>query len=178
MRLPLLALTVVLIAALTACVPAPSRFRPEITMAPVEAPLFASDAEALAAAEEVYREYVKVSEAIVAEGGADPDRIRNLSSPSWFKSQLETYESIRLSERRTSGPSTIEELKLQVWDGSQLVAYACHDFSAVQILDAAGNVVTTDRERFATFLVSLELDGQRFRVSDSQLWQSGDSCSS
>jgi hypothetical protein len=53
--------------ALGACGPDPSRGRPTATPAPTSTALYASDEEALAAAEEVYREYLDVVYRVLVE---------------------------------------------------------------------------------------------------------------
>jgi hypothetical protein len=175
MRLLRLTLPIALLALLSACVPTPAA-APTPTDAATEAPLFATDEEALAAAEEVYREYVEVSELIVTQGGSEPERIRPFVGDAWYESQLETYEELRLAGRHTSGPSEIVDFQLQAREGTELRAYACHDFANVKAVDASGADVTPDRPRYAVFLVSFELRGQGQLVTGSQLWEAVDRC--
>ena len=66
-------LTVAVLFALAGCVPSDSQ--PSAAPSPSATPVFASDAEALAAAEKAYAAYLKVSDEIANDGGKDPDRI-------------------------------------------------------------------------------------------------------
>ena len=175
MRLPLLALAALLV--LTACGPAPGRFRPEPTVAPVDAPLFSSDAEALAAAEEVYREYSAIADQVAADGGRAPERLRPLSTESWYEAQVETYSVVRESGRYAQGSKPVVDLEIQRWGETQVIAYVCHDYSAFVLLNQDGSVVPSDKPPFATFTVSFLLVSGSLRIDETRLWRAGDSCS-
>ena len=64
-----LALGLALAACSTGGTPLPPAPSPSVT------PVFASDEEALAAAKDAYTAYLKVSDQILVDGGANPDRI-------------------------------------------------------------------------------------------------------
>ncbi|MEP6843257.1 MAG: hypothetical protein ABJA11_07030, partial [Pseudolysinimonas sp.] len=58
-------------------------------------PVFASDAEALAAAEKAYAAYLKVSDQILNEGGEDPTRLLGVATSSAYDTESKGYSSAR-----------------------------------------------------------------------------------
>ena len=169
MRLPPLALTLAVLLTLTACVPAPNQSRQEGTVAPTDAPLFASDAEALAAAEEVYREYSVVADQ-VAEG-RDVQDLAKFVTNEWLEQETLTYLSLREEQKRLVGQSTIRSINLQSFADNRVVIYVCHETSNIRVIDASGADVTpADRPPTATLQVTLTVDESRLLISDSELW--------
>ena len=169
MRLPLLALAVVL--ALTACGPAPGRFRPEATVAPVDAPLFSSDAEALAAAEEVYREYVKVSDE--ARSTSNLDDLRPLVTSAWFEEEARVRADFDSRGVRLVGESNVSSIDLQSYNASSVKLYACHVTEGVRLIDSSGTDITPeDRPTEGLLLVTLLVLDESLRVDGSELWSS------
>lgn len=174
MRLPLLAMTLVAVAVLAACGPAPGRFRPEMTVAPVDAPLFASDAEALAAAEEVYREYFAV-----ANGGgtsADIETLRPYVSESWLQVELDGRRDFEARGVRVEGQPNLLWMRLQQHEAGGVKAYVCLDLSPARLLDSAGlDVTPEDRGQEALLLVTLVQFEHDLVIDGSALWSK--SCS-
>ena len=97
-------------------------------------PLFASDEEALAAAEEAYAAYLAMSDEIAGDGGADPERIAPFVTTERLRDEL---DSVRRLLARTgftqSGATTFDPLTASssVDDGAARSSfYACWDASA------------------------------------------------
>jgi hypothetical protein len=138
-----------LAAALGGCTQ-PTRLPPPEPSAAVE-PLFASDEEALAAATAAYEEYLAVSNAILQDGGREPERLLELVSAEVFETELEGFELFLQNDWRATGSTELEAIALQqVFDSGsgavELVAYVCTDVSSNGVVDAEGvSQVSPDR---------------------------------
>ena len=160
MRTGPLIVTAAVLLALTGCVPDGSHSATSPT--PSATPVFASDAEALAAAEKAYAAYeskVDLSLQAVADAG-----LATVATGDALESALASVESFRSSGRVQRGVSQITKVKsadlspLTVAGRSNDVAqiYACLDVSAVSVLDSTGIVVSqVGRQTVFPTLVSL-----------------------
>jgi hypothetical protein len=153
---------------------------------PTAAPLFASDEEALAAAEEAYRAYTSVVDSILIEKGKDSARILKVATPEVADLQYEGFETAAQTGLRSTGGTTFDSTELQHYDSNSpdglsiVTIYVCVDISAVDILDESGNsVVNADRKdripREVTFDSSPE-SSSGLIVSDIQIWTGEDFC--
>jgi hypothetical protein len=138
-------------------------------------PAFASDAEALKAATDAYAAYLKMSDTIAHDGGANPERIKPYVTKSWLPRELEGFAKLRSSGRHQTGWTNFSRVKLQGWHETnkqaEIEIYTCSDSSPTEIVDAAGRTVTpADRKTsvpsVATFVgivtsrqIHLELTG-------------------
>jgi outer membrane murein-binding lipoprotein Lpp len=131
-------------------------------------PLFASDADALAAATKAYGAYLKMSDTISQEGGADPERLAPLVTTEWLKKEIHSYETFAASDRRQIGEAAVRNAILQnVDDRAQTVTtYFCTDISNAHFVDSEGvDVTPTSRQG----LVSLEVMLKAVTASDAEL---------
>lgn len=159
-------LTLTALLTLTACGPGESRPHATPTPSGTDASGFASDEDALAAAEAVYREYLEVSDGI-----PDWDRLSELATPEVIASDKETHASLVEQGRHVEGQTTLASFSLQSYDGSQLTAYACLDIAAVRVIDETGiDVTPSDRPDRAILDVTFILDNMQFLLSESNLW--------
>jgi len=119
---------------------------PTLPPTPTSTPIFASEEEALAAAEEAYAAYLEMSNLIASEGGVNPERIAALVTDERLIDELRGFETLRELQVHTSGRDTFETIELQRFDqtddGAEVVLYVCWDASAVRVLDATGADVT------------------------------------
>jgi hypothetical protein len=161
------AAAVVLVAALsaTACTPPPE---PPRTPAPSSTPLFASDEEALAAAEAAYAAYQTTEDLILAEGGANGERIIPFAVRDALEAAIEGFETYQAKGYRSVGAIRFKFLNLQstALDGTVgrdvVIAYVCLDFSGSDVLDANGqSVVRAGRPIHQQFQVSFDRDAGR-----------------
>jgi hypothetical protein len=179
------ALSTVLSAALmlTGCVrtSAPDPVSPT----PRATPVFANEAEALAAATAAYAAYVKVSDEILADGGKNPERIEQVAKGAALRAALSGYKKFRTEELRSVGLSKIDHVTIQRFSGSSangedLVSiYACLDVSSVEVLDKSGaSVVSPQRPARQPFQVSEDWDKvkQLLVVSSREPWADGEVC--
>jgi hypothetical protein len=136
------------IAALASCssdpgeMPVPS---PSVT------PVFASEEEALAAAEKLYGDYVAYANALGQSGWADPSGFEEYVRGEALEEELETATSFRNKGWIQVGDATFDTLQLQQLEdaGERYVAisiYVCSDVSTVDVIDPTGaSVVSADR---------------------------------
>lgn len=147
----------------TAPMPAPT---PSVTVAP--APLFESDEEALAAAEEVYREYLAI-----VDSGVDLQAIRDLATSDTVERERATRDELEALGRHLEGTTVLRSMSLQRFDGNELTSYVCLDLSGVRVRDGLGADVTpTTRPDLLTLEVIFVTRNGRFVIAESTLWSS------
>ncbi len=120
---------------------------PDPTPEATAEPLFASDEEALAAAVEVYEEFLAVTDQILQEGGAEPERLEPLVSPDLYESELAGFEDFASSGARLVGSSSITASELQQRspgsdpDSEEVIAYFCVSSEDTDVVDASGSSI-------------------------------------
>lgn len=145
------------------------------------APVFASDEEALEAAVAAYEQYLAVSDQIAADGGANPERLKDLVTPEWYEKEVEVFEKIASAGMSQVGATTVGTVELQRAGLSsemvEIVVYACTDFSATSWVNSEGHDVTpTARQLRSTFQLTFVGNGSRdLKLDGSEPW-SGSSC--
>jgi hypothetical protein len=154
---------------------------------PTAAPLFASDEEALAAAEEAYRDFLGMSDQILNEGGVDGDRIYQAASSALAALEIEGYEEAKLQGLKTTGSSSFEKAVLQQYDsrsnsGVEIVSiYVCTDRSGVDVVDSRGesivNPARQDRKPHEVFFDHNESTSSQLIVSSVEEWTGTSTCS-
>ena len=147
------------------------------------APLFASDEEALAAAEEAYAAYLAVSDTITADGGANVGRIDSVVSPSLqsaVHASLRKYEDRNL---RTTGQSNFDTATLQRSETdsagvARVGIYVCLDVTNVRVISADGSDATpVDRVNRLPLAIDFISTGQGSLVMDgSDSWTGENFC--
>jgi hypothetical protein len=129
------------------------------TPQPSSTPVFASDEEALAAAEAAYAEYLRVSDLVAQDGGKEPERLISLVTADWYPKEQESFARFAASGNRQVGSTSFKNFELQQATdlgagAAEIVIYLCSDSSGTSFLDANGvNVTPSDRQT----LVSLEV---------------------
>lgn len=129
---------------LSGCVP--SDPLPTLPPTPTSTPVFASEEEALAAAEEAYAAYLEVSNEVGETGGTDPERIEPYVTPERMEAELRGAQALQSSGLRLVGASQFETIALQMVDAvgeeTEVVFYACWDGSRSRVIDSSGADVT------------------------------------
>jgi len=148
-----------LVVALAGCAPEDPRVQPPPT--PTVEPLFASDEEALAAAEEAYAAYLAMSDEITGDGGANPDRIVPFVTSDRLAEELDGFKVFSDNGLHTVGRTLFEPLGLQRTDLVEVVFYACWDASAIQLLDVHSQDATPSNrpDRLKMEVVLEAIDG-------------------
>ena len=160
----------------SAPVPAPSN-----TSAPETPPVFASNEDALAAAEAAYAEYQQMSSEIAHEGGSSPERITDFTTGAVLESELGTYRRMATDGLHLVGDLAFDSFSLQSanLESGDVVAYVCLDVTDTDVIDAAGaSVVPSERPNRYPLQVSLFHDSssKRLFVEKSDSWSGSNFC--
>jgi hypothetical protein len=130
---------------LSGCVQQPSPPIPSST--PTNTPVFATAADALAAARTAYRDYLAVSAVVAGDGGKHPERIGSVVGPAWLPTELSGFKDLARKKLRLVGVSTFSVFSLQDREdepnGLAVVhVYVCEDVGPTRVLNSAGHDVT------------------------------------
>ena len=160
----LFAVTAALAVVMCGCVPEEPLPSAAPTSTRGEAP-FATDDDALAAAQKTYEEFMAVANQIMAEGGASPERLDAIAAPELAAAEKEGIDDFAARKLTVDGSSTVSAAKLQSYtpdakDGLAIVrAYFCINVSAVDVLDENGaSAVQPTRPDTTPFEVVFDLD--------------------
>jgi len=169
---------------LVACVPDDEPVRPDPS--PTASPIFASDEEALAAAEAALTAYFEVSDAILRDGGLGSDRLESVSTDDVFSVEKAGHQQLIDRKWHSVGSTTVDTISLQVFDpyaasGAELVTiYACVDISNVDVLDESGVSVISPSRQVRTpfeFGFTETASGSRLlELSRKEAWSGDDFC--
>jgi len=166
-QLPLILVIGVLL--LAGCVPQPAE--DPVEPAPSNTPVFASEEEALAAAVAAYEDYLKVSDAIAADGGANPERLKDLVTEEWYEKEVEVFQIIGDAGFHQAGRSSSRNAELQQYNEDQVIINVCADASETTYVDLNGVDVTSDeRATLVTNEVLFEVDQGDLVLVSSTPW--------
>ena len=172
--LRLLAALVLVLApfALVGCVP---DGQPEPSPTASETAVFASEEEALAAAEEVYGHYLATLDAIFEDGGENPERLLEYASPEVFEQEAPGFELFRSSELTGIGNASFT-MTLQSYEPSgSVITYVCDDISGTDVVDRTGaSVVPADR--VSRYSNEVRIEGDPLKVVRRLPWAGTDAC--
>lgn len=154
--------TGVILAALVGCVP-------QSTPEPTPTPLFASEAEAFAAAEDVYRAYNDALNVRLGGGVAsDPHSfLTGLALEADIDAQ-NLFQSSGVRAVGTTALSSFRGLEASIETANPvIVAHVCIDVSQLRVVDANGRDVTpADRGDIVAQTVKLFHVGQDLKIAD------------
>jgi len=176
---PLLA-TAALLVALAGCVPTS---HPSTSPSASATPVFASDAEALAAAEKAYAAYLKVSDEIGHDGGNDPDRIASTVTTDRLAIEKRGSKALQDHGLHTAGLTTFSNGSLEQVTSSgreiEVAFYACWDANGVRVLDSAGRDVTPPgrvNQRTLEVVVTTVRGNLPLVLESDDAWSGNSSC--
>ena len=173
---PLLLIPIVAVA-LVAC-STQATPKPESTQAASEKPLFATDEEALAAAQAAYANYLEVSDQIARDGGANPERLKGLISNELYYSQLETYSTAASNGLKAVGNSTFNRFELQKRNSNTLTNYVCLDVSNIRVVDGTNSDRTPeDRPNILPLELTWSEESGVLVLQTSDVWSGTNFCS-
>jgi hypothetical protein len=147
--------------ALTACTPPADGHNP--SPSPSVTPLFSSDEEALAAAEEAYAAYQRVEDEVLGSGGKDEGQIETVAVGDALEAALTGFADYRAEGYRSTGSVSFDSMTLQQYsrDSSEsndvVTAYVCLDFTNQDVLGPTGvSVVAINRPLRQGFEVAFD----------------------
>lgn len=154
---------------------------PTLPPEPTSTPIFASEEDALAAAEEAYAAYLEMSNLISSEGGVEPERIAPFVTEDQLADELDGSAYLESNQIRTVGASVLNQVELQQYDEldayAEIVFYACVDVSGVRVLDSAGQDVTpSERAPTIALEVVVQAGTEEVLVADSAQWPDSGFC--
>lgn len=157
------------------------------TSTPTSTPVFASEADALAAAEAAYKAYLKVSDQILMDSGKNPERLLAVATKSVLEEESEGFSQAAAKHWRSTGGTTVTGVKTESYSPTAkfgqpvITVYACVDVSKVGFLDSRGrSVVAPDRPDvtpFETSFQSSSAGSSELILSKEDLWLGADFCS-
>lgn len=150
---------------------------------PTPTPVFASEEEALAAAEAAYAAYQAAVDDILTDGGVAPDRIDSVATRDAAKVEKDGFGQFSAKGYRSIGTTKFDSVLIESYDpdapeGLDIVrVYLCSDVSGVDVLDASGaSVVSPDRPVRTSFQVGFDLVGSKLFVSSRDVWNGSSAC--
>jgi hypothetical protein len=168
-------------ALLTACTPsAPVRHETKTPMpSPSATPIFASDAEALAAAVAVYKKFETVSDAIGHDGGANPERIKPYVSDEGYEFELKSAQKLQAEHAHGVGDTVLNNAILQSRDETggwaTVTIYVCEDISQVDRIGPDGkSLVEASRGDYIKYQAVFQGRSATTLVLHSNSFWSGD----
>ena len=174
-------LALALALALSGCVSADPAVTPQPQASAT--PLFASDAEALKAAEEAYAAYLKVSDQITSRGAATPDSIEPYVTKAQLAKEIQGFQTVSSRKLHTSGMTRFDNSQLKQYSSSpttRVSLYLCSDATDVRLMDEAGFDVTPDsridRQAFEVDFISASMTKSTLVLSRSEPWSGTDIC--
>ncbi len=160
--------------------PAPE---PTPTPSPTATPVFASDEEALAAAEKAYADYLAMSDLIFGEGGRESERLEAVATDAIVELESEAFAEVERNGWRSEGTTKFDSVTLQAatysdWSATSVTIYACSDVSGLDVIDASGtSIVAADRPVRQPFeLTFVGGDEQRLLLDEKELWEGAGVC--
>lgn len=166
---------------LTGCTDAPRI--PPADPTPTDAPLFSSDEEALAAATEVYEEFLSVAASILQDGGSDPERLEPLVSDEVWEIERAGFAQAQQQGLRLVGQNKVIASELQqvfsTETGTEVVAYFCVSNADTDVIASDGSSVSDpDRRTELTFEVVILHSPGAQQVVRNEPWEGGTICDS
>jgi hypothetical protein len=155
------------------------------TSAPSVAPVFASDAQALAAAEKAFTGYLAASDTVAHEGGEDINQLSTWDTAAQFARDKKTFSRMQAAGEHTIGSSTFSRITLQSNDSLAgrkvlVVIYGCLDISQTHLFDRSNQDISARRITVVPLVVSFtnQSSSQHTLLLDrSVTWQGTNFCS-
>jgi hypothetical protein len=149
---------------------------------PSGTPVFASDEEALAAAEEAYQRYLDVSNKVGQDGWTDAKLFTEVSRGPALEGDLTAASDLQKNGYRQVGELTFDSLALQQYransPGQVLISvYLCLDVTEVDVIDTSGHsVVGVERPERQPLEVDIDDRENELKVSRSEPWSGTSFC--
>ncbi|WP_157509752.1 hypothetical protein [Leifsonia sp. Root4] len=148
------------------------------------APLFASDEEALAAAEEAYGAYQAAFDSVSASGGAEVDALETVASGVALERARSSAADLLAAGARGIGDTSFSIHKVQSMEyaspaETRIALYVCDDVSGADLLDAKGDsLVLPDRPTLVPFEIVLAATERGLLIlAEKNFWAGESYCS-
>lgn len=170
--------------ALTGCTPEPAP-RASETSVPTDAPVFASDEEALAAATEAYATYLAAGDAAEEAGTPSREHFLSLSSGEAHESDLSVAASFDEKGWKQVGSTSFDSMTIQSAEINEdekleIRVYVCLDVTNSDIVDSSGvSVSQSDRPLrmpLAVAFVGTDQSNDHFQMTESRVWSGSNFC--
>ena len=169
---------------LAGCAPEPAPQASQTT-APTDAPVFASDAEALAAATEAYAAYLAASDVSGEAGTSSREHFLSLSSGEAHEQELTITETFDEKGWKQIGTTTFDSMEVQssgrnAKERWEVRVYVCLDVTNSDIVDSSGSSVSkVDRPLRmpleVAFVDTVE-NHAHLQLSESRVWSGSNFC--
>jgi hypothetical protein len=173
-----------LLFSLVGCVQQPRAILP--TSSPSVAPVFKSDADALAAAKKTYDGYLAITDTVGKEGGMGSGRIATWVTTTWFPAESKSWSTFALTGNRFEGSTTYDSFDLQQRSQNSngvvdIYVYVCADIVKTRLLDSSGRDITA-AGRANVFPLVVEFKGtaahpREVLLAGSEPWSGKTFCS-
>ncbi|MGA0566486.1 hypothetical protein ACO2Q7_04075 [Rathayibacter sp. KR2-224] len=178
-RMPAAAFAALIALSLAGCTPSNPTPTPSPTA--TRSPLFASDEEALKAATDAYAAYLKVTDEVLASGGAEREAFRQVSTGDAFKKAVSDADEFKRNSAHTVGYTKFDSARLSFYKPALKIPvsiFVCDDVSNVDVVDSHGtSVVSGDRKTRTPWQVWFQASSNsRLVVVDRMLWTGQDYC--
>ena len=162
---------------------------PTPTPTPTDAasePVFASEEEALAAAEELFAKYVAASDLMGTSGGNDLSGFEGILTENQLADETDQANDLLAAGKRLVGSNAFFEFRLQQLDQSDpphvyLQAYLCADLSNVKYVDAQGVETSPSPDAVHLPIEAIFVDAPdeptRLLIEDVRSWTGENYCS-
>jgi hypothetical protein len=174
--LPLLLITLVLLLitlVLAGCTQPDPMPTPPPT--PSAAPVFASDEEALAAAEEAYGKYLAAADEVIRGGGSHPELVEPYLSAELYERDRQSFAQFAENGWFGVGAASFE-MQLQGYNAETVTTYVCDDFSQTDVLNRDGqSVVAPGRQIRVPNEVEFSI-ADDLRIVRKELWNGDGVC--
>jgi hypothetical protein len=148
-------------------------------------PVFATDADALAAAEKSFAGYLTTSDLIAHDGGVGVERLGSWDTVSQLALDAKTFDGMQSRGEHTTGTSVFSHLVVQSRDlnadgSATLIAYVCVDVSHTQLLDDKNAVRPVARPKNVPLVLTFRSDETvrtTLRFDGSVAWRGKNYCS-
>jgi hypothetical protein len=176
-----LAVSGVLLAACTPSAPVTQETKTPLP-SPSVTPIFASDAEALAAAVAVYKKFEAVSDAVGQDGGAHPERIKPYVNDMGYAFELRSFQKLQSDHAHQTGFTRLNNAVFQSRDEvdgwATVTLYTCEDISEVDRIGPDGrSMISADRADFIKYQAVLQgRSADSLAIVSNDYWSGDDIC--
>lgn len=184
-RLALLAVAALAVGTLTACAPEPDPAPSWTASASPEVaePLFASDEEALAAAEAAYAAYQAAFDSVSADGGSDTAALNKVAEGAALERAMASAQKFKENAVFTTGESSFtthkpQRLSYEAGGPVALVLYVCDDLTSLIAVGADGApLAERDSAVLLPFVVEIgQGAGENLVLTAKDLWEGTNYC--